>query len=156
MRFHKFETRSQGLIWIDLDQVHGLKAGDFSNHTKLATPSGFAEVMMPVDDVLALISPPAKPDTYEEQLAKVMPIVRARYDASTPQWVRDQIDAAEDEQRARNIETMKAREAAKADIPEAMSSSDRAARLDELERMMDALCYPGVVTYYHRRRKELA
>lgn len=73
MRFHKFtgglDSRE---LAVDLDQVLACEqASDSPSKTELWLPDRVTiNVNMPLDDVLALISPPAAPDTYEERQAE--------------------------------------------------------------------------------------
>jgi F420-0:gamma-glutamyl ligase len=69
---HKFDTPSQGYVWINLDQVTTVTrshAGDGA-YAVLQVFGSHWTIAMTVDDVLALISPAAAPDTYEGELAQ--------------------------------------------------------------------------------------
>lgn len=69
MRLHQFET-DVGMVWVDLDQAHTIKRHEKfpKQRSVVAMPNGCVVVYQPVEDVVALISPPAAPDTYEEEL----------------------------------------------------------------------------------------
>lgn len=74
MRMHKFKTvpgQAIGTVaYVDLDAVSAVMAGP-GLQTVLNLPGGGPlYVDMPIDDVLALICPPAAPDTFEEDLAR--------------------------------------------------------------------------------------
>lgn len=71
MRLHKFETPNAGPVWIDLDAVVSVRRGGLADTESEITAGNWTHlVAMPLDDVLALISPPAAPDTFEEKLAQ--------------------------------------------------------------------------------------
>lgn len=67
MRIHKFTTKQGEPIWIDLDQVHAVRSRD-GRTTEILMHSWTHLVDLEVIDVLALVSPPAAPDTYEQEL----------------------------------------------------------------------------------------
>lgn len=70
MRFHQFQNVRGGIVAIDLDAVWGVcpLGGD---ETTIYAGGGCFPVKGAVEDVLALISPPAAPDTFEEGLARM-------------------------------------------------------------------------------------
>lgn len=77
MRFHQFQNVRGGFVAIDLDAVWGVcpLGGD---ETTIYAGGGCFPVKGAVEDVLALISPPAAPDTYEEELRDRMDAIRAK------------------------------------------------------------------------------
>ena len=75
MRFHKFE-RLQGPVWIDLDRVETLIPSP--GGTEIHIGGWVHQVYTPLEDVLALISPPAAPDTYEEELRDRLTAIRSK------------------------------------------------------------------------------
>jgi hypothetical protein len=84
MRFHKFPRLNGKDVLIDLDKITSLRSGEdvalkdgtvvsrLSRTTRIYLEGTSWAVDMPIDDVLALISPPAAPDTFEEDLARWM------------------------------------------------------------------------------------
>ena len=93
MRFHKFD-RLNGPIWVRLDAVDSLIAAP--GGTEIHIGGWTHLVSMPLEDVLALISPPAAPDTYEEELRDRLGKIRAKVVEPEPFKVLDpvqQVDA---------------------------------------------------------------
>lgn len=178
MRFHKFTTRQGGDIWVDLDQVHAVRGG--GKCTEILMHAWTHVVDLEVADVLALISPPTAPDTYEEELGARIGTIRNK----VPDHLGDASDkiVTAQEQLKRVVEAIRAAEqgslmqedvsaafaGAGADIkairvsyPEAMSVTDRRARIDELARLERAVYREfGTATnwtteYIERRRAEI-
>lgn len=67
MRFHQFQNTRGGLVAIDLDAVWGVCPLG-GNETTIYAGGGCFSVKGAVEDVLALISPAAAPDTFEEEI----------------------------------------------------------------------------------------
>lgn len=141
MRFHKFETPVSAEVWLDLDAVQGLREAG-RGRTEILIGSWTHLVPMPLEDVLALVSPPAAPDTYEEGLAKHMDALRKQGgQGPLNEW---------------NVAYAKTHPLGPTSIREA----DRAGRLDELERVQRWLDQPlippdNIAKYLAKRRAKI-
>lgn len=73
MRFHKFKrSASRENVWIDLDAITVIRQeGDISTFLLIGAWGEYVD--MPLDHVLALISPAAAPDPYETRLREAGP-----------------------------------------------------------------------------------
>lgn len=109
MRMHKFKNQNAD-VWINLDAVAIVQPRGITR-TIITTNGWVQEVDGFVEDVLALISPPAAPDTYEEELVAKK---RAQID----------IDAR----------------IAGAKAHQAIIEADKAARLDEFKILEQRIC----------------
>lgn len=83
MRFHCFDIGNGSTIHINLDGVAAVAPSGQARTLIYAGKNRFS-VLLPVEDVLRLISPPAAPDTYEEGLAKHMEALRKQRDYPKP------------------------------------------------------------------------
>lgn len=81
MRFHCFDIGNGSTIHIDLDGVAAVAPSGQARTLIYAGKNRFS-VLLPVEDVLRLINPPAEPDTYEEGLAQHMEALRKKRDYS--------------------------------------------------------------------------
>ncbi len=123
-RFHRFNGDIQD-VWIDLDAITMLKHRGIG--TQIMTGGYSQEVYMGVNDVLALISPPAAPDRFEEHIRYEDIIGRAK-----------QQHAAELEDRPMTAEP----EAGPADVNKILDEINdeqkaKRIRLDELTKLID-------------------
>lgn len=131
MRMHKFKTISEGEVWINLDQVTAVCQSARNPDCCSVIASGtWHSVSARVDDVLALISPPAAPDTYEEELALIKREAEAR--RPTVQGVMD--DVGQPVPLTSDGPWLN-----RAMVDQEVAAAIRAARLDELERTMGAV-----------------
>jgi len=160
MRFHKFETLKDGLVYVDLDAVHAISPSRSTNlWTRIAVPSGFIEVQMGIDDVMALISPPAATDTYEERLADHMDALRKQGGQGPLNEVKAPPNMSKRTTDGLELEPPHVA----VDVSAALKQGERRIRLDELERFNKELMeeFPfstGSWTdkYIKRRRTEIA
>lgn len=120
MRFHKFKTRPDQAIgdhaYVDLDQIHTVMPG--VGGAVIGLPGGPLWLDESVADVLVLVSPPAAPDTYEEEIRDRMAAIRAKVvDLSKP-----------------------------VDISEALEQGERRYRIAELKRLDEVAseCFAGL------------
>lgn len=137
MRFHQFQNIRGGMIAIDLDAVWGVCPLG-GNETTIYAGGGCFSVKGAVEDVLALISPPALPDTFEEDLAAHMAKLREQGGQGPLNMAPPPVSV---------------------DISEALSQGERRCRLDELDRLMnmfkDPFGFNPVTRYVDARRREL-
>lgn len=165
MRFHKFETPAEqsGEAWVDLDRIHAIMPDPLRpSRTICATPSGAITVRMPVDEVLQLISPPAAPDTYEEDLAATHEAIGEGMRAAIRRH-----DAERRAEAMRNMRDMSGKppvdelviiETRSGNAPplRTVHNPKAATRLDELSRIERAIGFrPGVLDYTRDRRREV-
>ena len=146
MRLHKFpKSRHTDEVWINLDAISGVLPARMGGVGCILHIGDCQwEVKEPLDDVLALISPPAAPDRYEEELRN-----RSAIDPELTRRIANLADA----------ERAKIRAAG----PGMRIYSDREneirGRLDELDQVMAAYNSPqgwlGIANYVSNRRAML-
>lgn len=112
MRFHKFKTKQGAGVWVNLDQVEAVyPAGSIEERCNIHTIGASFQVQHAADEVMALISPRAAPDTYEQELAQAKAghadakyaridecyrtarILLGDHPLYWPQWAKDVIEA---------------------------------------------------------------
>lgn len=112
MRFYKFKTKQGAGVWVNLDQVEAVyPAGSIEERCNIHTIGASFQVQHAADEVMALISPRAAPDTYEQVLAQAKAghadakyaridecyrtarIMLGDHPLYWPQWAKDVIEA---------------------------------------------------------------
>lgn len=144
MRFHKFDYPKAGRgqateVWIDLDAVVSVRRGGLADTESEITAGNWTHlVAMPLEDVLALISPSAAPDTFEEDLAAHMAKLREQGGQGPLNMAPPPVSV---------------------DISEALEQGERRIRLDELYRLanrfVDPLGLSPLTSYIDARRAEI-
>lgn len=147
MGFYRFLSPVDGEVYVDLDMIHAVrKSSRYCEGTAIATPSGTLEVNMPIHDVLRLISPPPSQAAPTEHV--ILSTVNIPKGAMGPDGsckVKVTMDLAD----------------AEPPIPEAMSTKDLLARINELDRIESAVKAEGwwsgswISRWIQKRRREI-
>lgn len=182
MGFYRFLSPVDGEVYVDLDMIHAVrKSSRYCEGTAIATPSGTLEVNMPIHDVLRLISPPPPQAAPTEHV--ILGTVDIPQGAMGPDGsctVKVTMDLADAEPpipgtykeelaQSKSGERLKFHYPDKYGIireleagpPEAMSVTDRRARLDELDLIERAVKAEGwwsgswISRWIQKRRREI-